>query len=128
LVFLYVNISYRGTYVAFFAHNLTERRMARLLLLHSGPLELRAKTTGEFAMAFYKNSQFLTPSNHAAFDQLHDPGVATPFSGIYRCEGCGHEATSVQEHPLPPQNHHQHNYTQGKIRWRLIVADQGKPS
>jgi hypothetical protein len=79
-------------------------------------------------MAYYKYEQWLARSTHEAFDQLHSPGGSTPFSGIYRCEGCGHEVTSVQSHPLPPQNHHQHTYSQGAIRWRLIVADQGKPS
>jgi hypothetical protein len=79
-------------------------------------------------MAFFKYQQLLAASNHEAFDQLHNPGAATPYSGIYRCEGCGHEVTSVHSHPLPPQNHHQHTAGQGAIRWRLVVCDQGKPS
>jgi hypothetical protein len=79
-------------------------------------------------MALYKDSKYLTASNHAAFDKVHEPGSATPFSGIYRCEGCGHESTSVVSHPLPPQNHHQHNAYQGSIRWRLVVADSGSPT
>jgi len=79
-------------------------------------------------MAIYKHGHFLTRSDHAAFDQLHQPGATTPCSGIFRCEGCGHEDTSVAGHPLPPQNHHQHTATQGTIRWRLVVADRGKPS
>ena len=79
-------------------------------------------------MAFYKHGQFLTKNDNAAFDDVHSPGGATPFSGIYRCMGCGHEVTSVYDHPLPPQNHHQHTRAQGTIRWRLVVADQGKPS
>ena len=69
----------------------------------------------------YKYSQFLSPSDNAAFDQIHQPGAATPHSGVYRCEGCGKEVTSVHPHPLPPQNHHQHTYTEGSIRWRLAV-------
>ena len=79
-------------------------------------------------MALYKYQQYLSSSGHTAFDQLHEPGTPTPYSGIYRCEGCGHEVTSVHSHPLPPQNHHQHTYGQGAIRWRLVVADQGQPS
>lgn len=79
-------------------------------------------------MAFYKYANYLTTSDHHAFDDIHHPGEATPYSGIYHCTGCGHEVTSVQGHPLPPQNHHQHDYTEGAILWKLVVADQGKPS
>ena len=77
-------------------------------------------------MALYKNISFLANSDHTAFDSLHQPGTTTLYSGIYRCEGCGHEATSVANHPLPPQNHHQHTVAQGHIRWRLIVSEQTK--
>ncbi|MDP9582526.1 UNVERIFIED_ORG: hypothetical protein J2791_001808 [Burkholderia contaminans] len=73
-------------------------------------------------MAYFKHQQFLDYSNHVAFDQIHDPGVAAPHSGIYRCEGCGENAVSTYGHPLPPQNHHQHTVAQGRIRWRLIAA------
>ncbi len=79
-------------------------------------------------MALYKHGQFLAKSDHQAFDQVHSAGTSTPYSGIYRCESCGHEVTSVVSHPLPPQNHHQHSTSQGAIRWRLVVCDQGKPS
>lgn len=72
-------------------------------------------------MALYKHEQFLKRSDHAAFDAIHDPGVNTPNSGIYRCEGCGDEVTSNKGNPLPPQNHHQHAPAQGRIRWRMIV-------
>jgi hypothetical protein len=75
-------------------------------------------------MTLYKFKQFVTESKHAAFDALHSPGAATPYSGIYRCEGCDREATSVAPHPLPPQNHHQHTSSQGTIRWRLAVSEQ----
>ena len=73
-------------------------------------------------MAFYKSSNYLQQSNDTAFDALTSPGQATPYSGIYRCEGCGHEVAANRNNPMPPQNHHQHNHTQGLIRWRLIVA------
>lgn len=73
-------------------------------------------------MALYKNQNYLRHDNGNAFDFLHSPGDATPLSGIYKCEACRHEITSIQHHPLPPQNHHQHTLGQGPIRWRLIVA------
>lgn len=72
-------------------------------------------------MISYKYSQYLSKSNDKMFDELYEPGQSTPHSGIYRCEGCGKEATSVLTHPLPPQNHHVHTPSQGQIRWRLAV-------
>ena len=74
--------------------------------------------------ALYKYVQFLKKSEHEAFDVVHEASVITPYSGIYRCEGCGHCIASVNPHPLPPQNHHQHTSQQGRIRWRLIVAHE----
>lgn len=74
-------------------------------------------------MAQYKYPQVLQPNNSNAFDLVHNPGSSTPFSGIYRCAGCGREATSIQHHPLPPQNHHQHSLVQGHVRWQLIVSE-----
>jgi hypothetical protein len=73
-------------------------------------------------MAIYKYSQFISQNNSAAFDPVHSAAAATPYSGIYRCEGCGVNIVSTQGHHLPPQNHHQHTAAQGSIRWRLIVA------
>jgi hypothetical protein len=73
-------------------------------------------------MAYYKFSQFLEQNDDQAFDLIHQPGSSAPYSGIYRCEGCGHEITSVAGRTLPPQNHHQHTGNQGTIRWRLIIA------
>lgn len=72
-------------------------------------------------MAFYKAQQYLSHNSDATFDVLYHPAQHTPYSGIYRCEGCGVEAVSTKGHPLPPQNHHQHTALQGPIRWRLIV-------
>jgi hypothetical protein len=69
----------------------------------------------------YKDPTFLARSDHVLFDAIHDPGTRTPASGVYRCVGCGKEATSVEPHPLPPQNHHQHTAQQGRIRWQLVV-------
>jgi len=73
-------------------------------------------------MALYKYSQFIGPNSNEAFDQLNRPGSTTPYSGIYCCENCGHEIASNRGNPLPPQNHHQHDRTQGAIQWRLTVA------
>lgn len=73
-------------------------------------------------MALYKYGNLLTYSDHQAFDVLHEPGSPAPYSGDYRCEGCGHEIVEVKTRPLPPQNHHQHSYGQGRIRWRLVTT------
>jgi hypothetical protein len=72
-------------------------------------------------MAWYKNPNILHKSDGNAYDSVHKPGEIVGHSGIYRCEGCGHEIASNQGDPYPPQNHHQHTQAQGLIRWRLIV-------
>ena len=75
----------------------------------------------EAKVAFYKYSQYLSQSNDSKFDGTYSPGTPAPYSGIYRCDGCGSEAACNVTDPLPPQNHHQHSIQQGSIRWRLIV-------
>ncbi len=75
-------------------------------------------------MVLYKYSQFLQQSNDQAFDTICEPGTTTQWSGIYRCEGCGKNVTSVIGYPLPPQNHHQHTASQGRIRWRLAASHE----
>jgi hypothetical protein len=77
-------------------------------------------------MALYKYANYLALSNDAVFDVVNSPGTVTPHSGIYRCEGCGHEVASNAGNPLPPQNHHQHGLVQGHIRWKLLVYAQTK--
>ncbi len=77
------------------------------------------------SMALYQTAQFVTMITDKAFDELHNPGVRTPHSGIYRCEGCSHEVAANATQPLPPQNHHQHTASQGQIRWRLAVYAKG---
>ena len=72
-------------------------------------------------MALYKEEKFLKKSNGADFDKLHEPGEEAPYAGIYRCTGCGREISIAEGKTLPPQNHHQHSTSQGKIRWQLIV-------
>ena len=76
-------------------------------------------------MALYKNGNYLQQSTHAVFDTFTGPGQSTPYSGIYRCEGCAHEIAANQGNPMPPQNHHQHTSAQGTVRWRLIVTIAG---
>jgi hypothetical protein len=78
-------------------------------------------------MATYKYPQFLAQVNHDAFDTLHLPGQVPPFSGIYRCQGCGREVVAEQARQLPPQNHHQHSPQQGMVRWRLITYADHRP-
>ncbi|MFL5741467.1 MAG: hypothetical protein ACJ75B_14680 [Flavisolibacter sp.] len=72
-------------------------------------------------MAFYKHGSYLGQQFDASFDQTFHPEAETPYSGIYRCEGCGHEIAAVRAHRLPPQNHHQHTIYDGSVRWKLIV-------
>lgn len=78
-------------------------------------------------MAIYKYPRFLSQSNHQAFDQLHGPGVSVPYSGLYRCEVCGHEIVSTFGNTFPPQNHHQHSGRQ-PIQWRLTVSHASNPT
>lgn len=72
-------------------------------------------------MASYKYAHYLTVNNHEAFDTELTPGTISANSGIYRCTVCGDEIAANKGNPLPPQNHHQHNPSQGSIRWKLIV-------
>jgi hypothetical protein len=74
-------------------------------------------------MATYKYSQYLQSEQGTAFDKLHSPGTETPFSGIYRCEVCTHEAASVRGYPLPPQSHPGHPVGR-PVQWRLVVFAQ----
>jgi len=82
-------------------------------------------------MAWYKYSQFLQVSASNEYDKAYSPGQLVPFSGIYRCEGCGREIACNQGQPFPPQNHHQHPGTLltgiKPITWRLIVFADGTP-
>lgn len=72
-------------------------------------------------MALYKYGKFLEHDSDELFDQVYRPASTTPVSGIYRCTGCGKSITSVKEHPLPPQNHHQHTPNTVPILWQLVV-------
>ena len=73
-------------------------------------------------MPFYRDINHLHLGYGTAFDHVLNPGFRAQHSGIYRCEGCGREVSSTAGHTLPPQNHHQHSYLQGTIRWKLVVT------
>jgi len=79
----------------------------------------------EAAMAIYKDPANLHKSNDLQFDAVHDPGVAAPHAGIYRCVGCGYEIGMQRGHILPSQSH-PHNASLGKIKWKLLVFAQQK--
>jgi len=72
-------------------------------------------------MVFFRYRNLVHQTDHQAFDALLQPGEATPFSGIYRCEVCGYDIVSSKGLPMPLNAHHHHALTQGPIRWRLIV-------
>jgi hypothetical protein len=78
-------------------------------------------------MALYKYGAYLTQSQHESFDRDNHPGALTPFSGVYRCMGCGREIVSESNKPFPPQNHHQHTPAQGHIRWRMVCYADHQP-
>lgn len=73
-------------------------------------------------MAIYKYDRLFIRSGDAVYDTDQRGGAPAPFSGIYRCFGCGREVTAHRNEPLPPGNHHQHGPSQGTIRWRLVVC------
>jgi hypothetical protein len=79
-------------------------------------------------MAYFKYHRYLNKSDHNVFDTLYEPGTTTPYSGIYRCEVCGKEDTSIKGKLLAPQYHHQHASGQEPIRWRLVVGNQPDPN
>jgi hypothetical protein len=79
-------------------------------------------------VALYKYATNLHAITNEEFDKIYGPGMTVAWSGIYRCEGCGREVVHTTGKPLPPQNHHQHTYSQGTIRWRLVVTDSADPS
>lgn len=72
-------------------------------------------------MPYYKDAIYLHESRAQAFDHVLTPGFRTPFSGIYRCEGCGFEIASARGQPLPADDHRGHVTSQGAIRWRLVA-------
>ena len=88
----------------------------------------RAHAQGQIHMALYQSSSHLRQFTHAEFDKEFEPSATVAWSGIYRCQGCGREVVHTNGKPLPPQNHHQHSSSQGRIRWKLVVTDSPEPS
>ncbi len=72
-------------------------------------------------MASYKHSEFLQANQSEEFDKTHEPGVAAPYAGIYKCTKCKHEIGIAAGHTLPPQSHPQHPTSLGPIQWQLVV-------
>jgi hypothetical protein len=58
----------------------------------------------------------------SAFTTITPAGHTAPYSGLYRCVGCGHIVVSTAGNHMPPQNHPQHSVSQGAIRWELVVT------
>lgn len=80
------------------------------------------------ALVTQETRKFILNTNqpgNAHWNTLYEIGDTVPVSGIYRCEGCGHEITSNHRDPFPPQNRHQHP-DKSEVLWRLIVMTQTK--
>lgn len=77
-------------------------------------------------MAMYKDANKMVQSDSGEFDKIHTPGSDAPYSGIYRCNGCGYEVASNEFQPLPTQSHATHPASLGAIRWQLVVFAQHK--
>ena len=71
--------------------------------------------------AYYKSLTHLTQSNLEIFDEEYAPGDRIAHSGVFVCKNCGHAITHISKDPLPSENHHTHDPSQGKIIWKLIV-------
>jgi len=82
-------------------------------------------------MALYRYNTYLhlySGTGVEEFDKVYEPGTKSAWSGIYRCINCGHEAVHTNDKSLPPQSHHVHKSSQGKIQWKLVVTDSPPPS
>lgn len=76
-------------------------------------------------MPIINNLAYFKKSDRIDFDTLHNPGDPAPYSGIYRCEICGLEATSEEDKPLPPGR--SHNHSSKAVIWRLVAQAKHKP-
>lgn len=73
-------------------------------------------------MAYFSEKAVLKKEGPLKYQIIRKSEEITPFSGIYKCVGCGREIVSAKSNPLPPQNDHQHDSaSEGEIRWQLIV-------
>lgn len=72
-------------------------------------------------MAWFKYDRFLKRfgGNGTAYDDIHVPGTATPYSGIYRCTACDVEIVSEYGKPFPPT--HAKAAASHLIRWQMAV-------
>lgn len=72
-------------------------------------------------MAYYKDINLLRRETGVEYDLVHSPGDRVPYTGVYRCQGCGNSRAAFKEERFPPKNHHDHNALQSKMRWQLVV-------
>ena len=72
-------------------------------------------------MAYYKDITLLRRETGAEYDLVHAAGEQVPFTGIYRCQGCGNSIAALAGNRFPPPNHHDHNALQPRMRWQLVV-------
>lgn len=73
-------------------------------------------------MAYFKYAEAFQHASGPVFDLVFTPGRRVPYSGIYRCTGCGDEVALNKGTPFPSQNHHQHRPHYTRIRWQLVAA------
>lgn len=75
-------------------------------------------------MAAYQDGSTLRHIVNQEFDKTYKPGATPPYSGIYRCQGCGVEIVAEQERTFPPtracEEHHPESKL-GHVLWRLSV-------
>ena len=74
-------------------------------------------------MALFAHTGYLRHFDSPAFIKVHGPGDLAPYTGIYKCESCGHEIANSESQPLPKLAHLGHP-TDSPISWRLIVYAQ----
>lgn len=77
-------------------------------------------------MAWYKYAKYLSENTNPEFDRTYKAGDIANWSGIYRCDVCGHDCVSTAGHRLPPQGEaHTHTNFPGRpIAWRLVAASE----
>jgi hypothetical protein len=89
------------------------------------PFAPEVKRGGSFwrpDVPIFKHGNLFKQQHGPAFDTVHSPGWRVPFSGIYRCCGCGDEIASNKGTIFPSQSHRQHQAGYGAVRWQLVAA------